>query len=33
MEFEVADDFGLDGDVGEGEFEVCDLLIFLVGGC
>ena len=33
MEFDVADDLGLDGDVGEGEFEVCDLLIFFVGGC
>lgn len=33
MEFEVADDFGLDGDVGEAAFDVCDLLIFLVGGC
>ena len=32
-ECEVADDFGLDGDVGEGDLEVCDLLIFLVGGC
>ena len=33
MEFEVADDFGRDGDVGEAEVEGCDLLIFLVGGC
>ncbi len=32
-EFEVADALGLDGDVGEGDFEGCDLLIFLVGGC
>ena len=31
--FEVADDFGLDGDVGEGDVKVCDLLIFFVGGC
>ena len=33
MGFDVADDLVLDGDVGEGEFEVCDLLIFFVGGC
>lgn len=33
VEFEVADDFSLDGDVGEGDVEVCDLLIFLLGGC
>lgn len=32
-EFEVADDFGLDGNMGEGEFEVCDLLSFFAGGC
>ena len=31
--FEVADDFGLAGDVGEGELEECDRLIFFVGGC
>ena len=33
MEFEVADDFDFDGDMGEGEFEVCDLLTFFAGGC
>ena len=33
VEVEVADDFGLAGDMGEGDFAVCDLLIFLVGGC
>lgn len=33
VECEVADDLGLGGDVGEGELEVCDLLIFFVGGC
>ena len=32
-ECEVADDFGLDGDVGEGDLDGCDLLTFLVGGC
>ena len=31
-ELEVADDFGLDGDMGEGEVEVCDLFILFVGG-
>ena len=30
---EVVDDRGRKGDVGDGEFEVCDLLIFFVGGC
>jgi len=30
---EVVEDRDLDGIVGEGEFEVCDRLIFLVGGC
>ena len=33
VEFEVADGFGLDGNVGEDEVEVCDLLIFFAGGC
>lgn len=29
---EVVEDRGRDGIMGEGEFEVCDRLIFLVGG-
>lgn len=33
VEFEVADDFGLDGSMDEGEVEVCDLFIFFAGGC
>ena len=33
VEFEVAEDFGLDGDMGEREFEVGDLFIFFVRGC
>lgn len=33
VECEVADDFGLDGDMGGGEVEVCDRFIFFVGGC
>lgn len=33
VEFEFADGFGLDGDMGEDAcVEVCDLLIFFVGG-
>ena len=32
VEVEVADDLGLDGDMGEGEFDVCDLFIFFAGG-
>ena len=31
-ECEVAEGFGLDGDMGEGESVVCDLFIFFVGG-
>ncbi len=30
---EIVEDRGLDGIMGEGEFEVCDRLIFLDGGC
>ena len=33
VEFEGADDFGLDGDMGECEFDVYDLLVFFAGGC